>query len=109
MAITVFVLVWGLYCPQAKGLQTEYMRATADQAPKSTMGQDDANKAEISKLIADKQKLTVALQEAEELAAAAKRDAAAVKSQAQVRCEIFGGSAVLTSVICLSHVVCLIV
>eukprot|EP00775_Hariotina_reticulata_P003073 gene3073-3352_t len=69
---------------QARGLQTEYMRATT-QLGGSNVGREDASKAEISKLLADKQQLTLALQEAEDLAAAAKMDAGAVKTQAQMR------------------------
>lgn len=78
--------------PQALGQQSEYMRATT--ASKGDSSGDADRKSEISKLIADKQQLQKEVDAAKAAAAAAAKDLAAVKAQAQVSavgCSVWGG------------------
>jgi len=72
---------------QAMGQQTEYMRATtgSGQGGSSCGTTDSSSKSEVSKLIADKHKMLQELDDAKAEAAAATKNLAAVKAQAQVR------------------------
>lgn len=70
---------------QAMGQQTEYMRATtgSGQGGSSCGTTDSSSKSEVSKLIADKHKMLQELDDAKAEAAAATKNLAAVKAQAQ--------------------------
>lgn len=74
-------------CVQALGQQSEYMRATTTATGGQGGGASSASdgRAEVSKLIADKQQLQKELDSAKAQAAAAAKNLAAVKTQAQVR------------------------
>lgn len=73
---------------QALGQQSEYMRATTaagSQGGASSASSASGGRAEVSKLIADKQQLQKQLDQAMAEAAAAAKNLVAVKTQAQVR------------------------
>lgn len=81
---------------QAKGLQTEYLRATS--APDGgggggAAGRDAGGKSEVSKLIADKHRLQEQLEGAQQELRSAQTNAAAVKAQSQVRCGMVAAAA----------------
>jgi hypothetical protein len=70
---------------QALGQQSEYMRATTATGSQGGASSANDGRAEVSKLIADKQQLQKELDQAKADAAAAAKNLAAVKTQAQVR------------------------
>lgn len=70
---------------QALGQQSEYMRATTAKGSQGGASSASDSRAEVSKLIADKQQLQKELDQATAEAAAAAKNLAAVKTQAQVR------------------------
>eukprot|EP00879_Flechtneria_rotunda_P010350 GHRR01010823.1.p1 GENE.GHRR01010823.1~~GHRR01010823.1.p1 ORF type:complete len:236 (+),score=62.90 GHRR01010823.1:125-832(+) len=66
---------------QAKGLETEYLRATTKEETAST--DRGSSNSEVSKLIAEKQRLQEALQEAQTASQAAEKTTVAIKAQSK--------------------------
>ncbi|WIA15997.1 hypothetical protein OEZ85_012733 [Tetradesmus obliquus] len=66
---------------QAKGMQSEYLRATSKDD--SSSGSQRGDKAEVSKLISDKARVQEALEVAQAEAKSAASNAAALKAQSQ--------------------------